>query len=344
MRMQAEHCWTIGDCLGCLTHHHPELEKQFLSLLLMSQNGFAFEHLNAMKQSEMVSENRQQWALVKALMLFQDGQIKESAEWFNTIDSSAYTDGQAVAGKGWRDFFTALHKDLAYIFSEANRSWVEGYKLMAADSLQPICLVGDSHVLSAGWGFGSNWFSRPFYVPGLQMRELADPFPNRYKSGFEVTVHSINRATHIVVSVGEIDYRYTKGRAIGIHQRFNPPQIESGEQLDRILQTEIETIRRAIVFLKNCFSPWQHVSLLSIQRPQLRRLKDAELSDECITREYELIDTLNSELNAFCRDVGFNVIDADFGLTDIDWYADGVHKSHAAHKRWVQKYVDTFLS
>ena len=39
-------------------------------------------------------------------------------------------------------------------------------------------------MLSAGWGYGENWFSSPFYIPGITVEQLASKFENRAKAGF----------------------------------------------------------------------------------------------------------------------------------------------------------------
>lgn len=338
MSLRGEHLWQIGDLLGCLDHEQ-DFSRLNFCLLLLATNRECISHVVKLRSGTALKTDVERSKLTEGLLQFQHGAIKSSVANITSIDQDLLTASANKNGDNWSDFFQALYVDMIQIFSETPRDWVEGSKLNDAGKLHPIAVVGDSHVLAAGWGYGENWFSRPYYVPGLQLSSLASNFDNRAKSGFVATIQSLQWANHIILSLGEIDYRLTHVRRLMSKKRFDLKEITDEAEIEAIMIVEKKRCYRAVKFLSKCFVPGQNVSILSIQRPQRQRLQQWGLSDDIIGLEEEFIDRLNRSLQEVCAIFKISFISTDVDVTDLDWFNDGVHKKNSFHKRWLEKYA-----
>ena len=338
MNLKGDHFWQSGNLINCL-EHHTDFSKLNFCLLLLQSNPSALLHLYSLRADIIDPSDLERSKLTEGLLLFSNGQIKQSAEIISSIKGERLKSVTAGKPDGWNNFYTALHIDMLQIFSESSREWVEGAQLMGTGTLHPICIIGDSHVLSAGWGYGDNWFSRPVYVPGLQIYQIATSFDNRSKSGLLNAVATFDKANHFVLSLGEIDYRLTTGRRIFSKQFYDPIEIINENELRTILLVEKERIYKALDFVAQCFSPGQKASLLSIYVPQRQRLESRGLSDEIIDLEVRFFVELNLILKETCEFFGLGFINSEVNATDLDWFADGIHKTHSFHRYWLEQYV-----
>lgn len=343
MNVKGDHFWQFGDIIGCL-QNHTDFSKLNFCLLLLQLNPAVISHLRSLRADIVDPSDFERSKLIEGLLLFSNGQVKQSAEIISSIERERLVSVSDGKPNGWNNFYLALHIDMLQIFSESPRVWVEGAQLMGAGNLHPICIIGDSHVLSAGWGFGDNWFSRPVYVPGLQIYQMASSFDNRSKSGFLNAVAALDRANHFVLSLGEIDYRLTTGRKIFSKQLYDPIEIINQKELRAILVVEKERIYKALDFVAQCFSPGQKVSLLSIYLPQRQRLESRGLSGKIIDLEMKFFIELNLILKEACKFFGLGFINNEIDATELDWFGDGIHKTHSFHQRWLEQYVSDWTS
>lgn len=342
MTLKAEQYWLVGDLLECI-EHHPSIEKVNFCLLLLANNPLCLTHLIKVRINTDDPVSLERSKLIEGIIRFTKGEIQHAANMIGEINRKCLERNLKDNHDGWDEFYLAIHADLVQIFSETPRHWVEGQRLFEAGKLHPICVLGDSHVLAAGWGYGTCWFSRPFYIPGIQMYQLASRYHNRSKSGLINTMQSLDRANHIILSVGEIDYRLTTKRNLAVKNRYEAPQITSLAELNRVIDVEKNKIFRAVEFVSNSFSPGQKCSWLSIPLPKIQRLRSASLSEVEIELETKLIAHLNDFLRMACEKNGLGFIDTEQEASDQDWFSDGVHKKHSFHKQWLEQYANGWV-
>ena len=111
-----------------------------------------------------------------------------------------------------------------------------------------------------------------------------------------------------------------------------------------MLPLEEKRIIRAIDWLATCFVPEQKVSLLKFPVPHRIRLQNMGLLEKVIQYEEQFIAELNCFLKKACDQVGFGFIDNEQAVSGEDWFNDGIHKTNAFHKRWLNQYSNTCFS
>ena len=341
MTIFADYHWHNGNLLDLLSHETNQPRLNF-ALLLLSRNHKSLQHLLDLRTNLSLSLDIERSKLAEALLLFQKGNIEESATTLFSIDRQMMIDFDLYTPDNWSSFYHSLYIDLSSVFLETNREWVEGYKLRAVSNLQPIITLGDSHVLSIGWSFGATWYSMPVYLPGIQINQIASTFPNRSKFALVQALASLSREIHIILSLGEIDYRCGPARLLPTKSKTAPYFISNHSELNSILAVELKRVNLAVQFISEQSLPGQYLSILSLPLPSETRLTNSlALSSEVFDLETEFIRKINLQLSKSCEDYSLRYINTEINQTSNCWYDDEVHKTNLFHKSWLDKYVDS---
>ena len=342
MTVKGDHYWLNGSLPECI-ETHSDVQKVLFCLLMLPGNPSTLKHLSNLRQSLTNQSELERSKLVEALILFQSGYIEKTVSLLLSINFE-YLSAPATSDQdNLTQFYKALYDDLKYVLYEHDRDWVEGQTLMCSLPLHPICLIGDSHIFSSAWSFGENYFVRPCYVPGLQLHTLSTPLPNRCKSSLTTAFQSFNLANHFVISIGEIDFRYFDRRILFSKRRFDPACIVNDHDLDLVSKTEERRILPALKYIDQLRSPFQNVSILSIQCPSSIRLNSLGLDSQQIKNEFKLIDNINASIKFACQDLGLNFIQRE-PPSDNSWFPDLVHLKHTYHTKWIKQYANQWFN
>jgi len=193
-------------------------------------------------------------------------------------------------------------------------------------------LVGDSHTLTGGWVDAGNWTPRPVYLPGIQMRHLADPKPNVFKSGLQNACIMSSRNKDVIFMIGEIDYRITESRRLGSSQIFE-------DEEDEIIKVQKQVAADAISFIASQKAADQKYSVCSVQPANPILFKKSNPPIKSASFEVRLIEEVNASIESKCREHGVYFIDrreylsAHDGFLREDALLDGKHLKRKEHQR-----------
>ena len=301
--------------------YEPDLGRRLWAMMHTADLNFIIRALKS-ELNRCTDTEKMGWGsriqLLAVMCWHMDGRFDKASEQLGKINESLLAD----PGSGlWKSFYISNFIHLKKIYET-----IVHKTRMSSNG----CVVGDSHVLAAAWSSDKNHCFKPSYLPGIQLRHLADPKPNVFKQGILNSLILNSREKNIIFSVGEIDYRISASR------RIFPPLGDTYRDFDEKINRHCSIAKKAVEFISEFKAIDQEFFILAIQPPNpfLLQVQEFNLEEK---REVELISRINESLREGCESQGLRFIarpaahTTDGGILQEGLLFDGKHLRQQAY-------------
>jgi tetratricopeptide (TPR) repeat protein len=209
-------------------------------------------------------------------------------------------------------------------------NWHETRPLDYLDDISDnrLYVIGESHALvshgllvqtSVG-----NFLCKSHLVIGCQQWHLGNPHPNKYKVKFERIIHSLPKASNILLTIGEIDCRLDGG--IIKHNNKYPEK----NRINLIMAT----VENYLNYILKINSSYKHN--ITIQGVPCPNINITDVSKEKVKELIDLIRAFNLILKNKTAELGFSFLDVykitdrGDGFSNMIWHSDHYHLKHEA--------------
>ena len=241
-----------------------------------------------------------------AIAYFEAGAIDHCIQSLNQVDLNRLGSFSGVNG----EFYKSAHFHLGKLVNLRATALRQGIS-HNSDKYKHI-LLGDSHVLSAGWSEFSGLLKHR-YIPGVQLSHLASRVNNIFKTGFEAGFASSFSSKFVVISVGEIDYRVSRTRRLDRDYRSYTQTVAD---IEAVLHTQKKVVEAAIKFITSLARPDQRLFFIGLPGPNPFLMDAFDLSARECEFEEQLIFRLNDFIDGFCKE--FDIVFIPRAVNDVN--------------------------
>ena len=186
-------------------------------------------------------------------------------------------------------------------------------------------VIGESHTLTSHrtliQSLGKSYLGKSFLIQGCNQWSLGNFSKNKYKNKFENVIHSIPKASKILLAIGEIDCRLDSGIIKHIN-KFPKKNIKE------LITTTIVNYLNYVLKFNFCYN-----HTIIIQGVPCPNIKTKNISQDAVKQLIEVIKVFNIELKNKSKKMGFGFLDIHKltdrgdGFSNNIWHMDTYHLS-----------------